>query len=216
MSKEDEPREVYQLHILLLQISPAIWRRLHMRSDSTIADLHYTLQIVMDWSDTHLHRFAIHGKEYGIAQPGGLWFRDNPAAVRLCDLHLRLGERFLYEYDLIDNWQHQIRLERKFPLHPNRSYPRCIAGARLAPPEGCGGPYGYLEQKQFFSLGHIGSRLMEMVEDEESRVADYREEAATMLYWLQADTFDRQAANKRLALYAAGGERRPEKVKILT
>ena len=35
--------EIYQLHILLLEISPAIWRRVLVRSDSTIADLHYSL-----------------------------------------------------------------------------------------------------------------------------------------------------------------------------
>jgi hypothetical protein len=32
-------------------ISPLIWRRLLVRSDSTIADLHHILQIVYSWSD---------------------------------------------------------------------------------------------------------------------------------------------------------------------
>jgi hypothetical protein len=36
------------------------------------------------------------------------------------------------------------------------------------------------------------------------RVGDFQEEAATMLYWLQAETFDRSATNRRLALFAAG------------
>lgn len=36
---------VYRLHVWIRQISPMIWRRLLIRSDSTIADLHYTLQI---------------------------------------------------------------------------------------------------------------------------------------------------------------------------
>lgn len=42
-----------------------------MRSDSSVADLHHILQIVMGWDNTHVHRFTLHGKEYGIAQPGG-------------------------------------------------------------------------------------------------------------------------------------------------
>ena len=33
--------------------------------DSTIADLHYTLQIAMGWDDFHLHQFIIRGKRYG-------------------------------------------------------------------------------------------------------------------------------------------------------
>ncbi len=48
---------VYQLKVVLQGISPMIWRRILVHSDSTIADLHYTLQIVMGWTDSHLHRF---------------------------------------------------------------------------------------------------------------------------------------------------------------
>jgi Plasmid pRiA4b ORF-3-like protein len=53
MLQSSAPAEVYQLHILLLQINPPIWRRLHVRSDSSIATLHELLQIVFDWSDFH-------------------------------------------------------------------------------------------------------------------------------------------------------------------
>ncbi len=114
--------EIYQFHILLLQISPAIWRRVLIRSDRSIADLHHILQIVLGWDDTHLHRFTLHGKEYGIAQPGGIWFRDDPTQVRLTDLRLRLKERFLYEYDLIDRWQEEstILLRNSPPLSVSR------------------------------------------------------------------------------------------------
>src|SRR5438552_12948768 len=86
---------VYQLRGVLRGISPLIWRRLLVRSDSTIADLHATLQLAFGWSDEHLNRFVVHGREYGVAHPGGLWFRDDPQEVRLADLGLRVGERFL-------------------------------------------------------------------------------------------------------------------------
>jgi hypothetical protein len=62
--------EIYELHILLLQINPPIWRRLLVRSDSSIATLHDLLQIAFDWSDFHLHRFVIRGKEYGLSRVG--------------------------------------------------------------------------------------------------------------------------------------------------
>lgn len=54
--------EIYQLRVYLREISPTIWRWLLLRSDSTITDLHYTLQIAMGWTDFHLHRFVIRGK----------------------------------------------------------------------------------------------------------------------------------------------------------
>jgi hypothetical protein len=108
---QEEAREVYQFHLLLLKISPAIWRRVLVPSDQNLADFHDTLQILMGWDDSHLHRFLIHGRAYGIARDGGLWFRDDPKQIRLSDLHLRIKERFLYEYDFHACWQHQIRLE---------------------------------------------------------------------------------------------------------
>lgn len=56
---------LYHLKVLLLDISPMLWRRLLVRSDSTIADLHHNLHIAIGWTDTHLHQFRIHGKKYG-------------------------------------------------------------------------------------------------------------------------------------------------------
>ena len=111
---------VYQFKVVLRGISPIIWRRLLLRSDHSIADLHYTIQIAMGWSDSHLHRFHIHGKDYGVAHEGGLTFSDDPEHVRLGQLGFRLRERFSYEYDFYDNWKHDIRLEKVLPLNPKR------------------------------------------------------------------------------------------------
>jgi hypothetical protein len=204
MTEEGASRAIYQLHILLLKISPAIWRRVLVPSDQSLADLHHTLQIVMGWDDAHLHRFLIHGKTHGISREGGLWFRFDPKQIQLSDLHLRIKERFLYEYDFEAFWQHQIRLEHILPFDPSKTYPMCLGGARQAPPEWCNGALSYLEQKQEYSLGHIERRLLEIVEYEEERVGNYREEVATMLFWLQAETFDRSATNDRLVVNKQG------------
>ena len=110
--------KVYQLKVSLRDISPLIWRRLLVTSDTSIAHLHAMLQIVMGWEDVHLHRFRIHGKDYGIYRSGGIVFNDNPRLVRLSAFKLRAHERFLYEYDMGDCRQHDIRLERVLPLDP--------------------------------------------------------------------------------------------------
>src|SRR5216684_4435005 len=60
---------VYQLRVVLRGVSPLIWRRLLLRGDSSIADLHATLQLALGWSDQHLNRFVVHGREYGVAHP---------------------------------------------------------------------------------------------------------------------------------------------------
>jgi hypothetical protein len=37
-----------------------------VRSDNTIEDLHYTIQLAMGWMDKHLNCFTIHGKDYSV------------------------------------------------------------------------------------------------------------------------------------------------------
>src|SRR6266849_9372276 len=118
---------VYQLRVVLRGVSPLIWRRLLVRSDSTIADLHRALQIAFGWSGEHLHRFVIHGRMHGMES------LVDPRHVRLADLGLRVRESFLYEYDFIDGWQHDVRLERIVPPDSHRRYPVCIGGRRAAP-----------------------------------------------------------------------------------
>jgi Plasmid pRiA4b ORF-3-like protein len=202
--------EIYQLHIWLREISPMIWRRLLVHSDSTIADLHYTLQIAMGWEGYHLHQFVIRGKHYGVPQPGGAWFADDPRQVQLADLHLRLRERFLYEYDFGDLWQHEIRVEKKLPVQPKRRYPTCIGGQRAAPPEDCGGPWAFMALQDEYSPYALLERLTEMLEAIQAgdleAIEDVREEWAELHYWMNREQFDRRTVNRRLQQYAVGDE----------
>jgi hypothetical protein len=87
MSEPSSIIDVSQLHVWLREISPLLWRRLFVRSDSTIADLQPILQLAMGWDDAHLHRFRIRGKDYGISRIGGLGLRDDPRQVHLADFH---------------------------------------------------------------------------------------------------------------------------------
>jgi hypothetical protein len=57
---------VYQLRVVVRGVSPLIWRRLLILADTTIADLHAVLQVAFGWTGTHLHRFVVQGREYGI------------------------------------------------------------------------------------------------------------------------------------------------------
>jgi hypothetical protein len=79
---------------------------------SKIADLHRVLQPDFGWSDDHMRRFEIYGREFGIAYVGGISFRDDARNVRLDSLGLRVGERFVYEYDFGDSWLHDVRWGR--------------------------------------------------------------------------------------------------------
>ena len=67
MKQQQAHPDIYQLRIVLRGISPLIWRRLLVRSDTTLAQLHRMLQILFGWSNDHLHYFRIFGKDYGSA-----------------------------------------------------------------------------------------------------------------------------------------------------
>ncbi len=209
MTHETVP-EVYQFRVWIRQISPMIWRRLLVRADSTLGDLHAIIQIAFSWSDTHLHRFRIHGRDYGISRAGGLWFSQDARAVRLDSFQFCLNERFLYEYDLRDSWQHRVRLERRSAAEPRQTNPFCVDGRRAAPPEDCGGPWAFLQRRDAVP-GYVREHLERVVEGVEASDADAvrheLEAIESLREWLTLNRFDRRLVNSRLRQYAAGDER---------
>jgi Plasmid pRiA4b ORF-3-like protein len=138
-------RTIYQLRVVLCGVSPLVWRRLLLASDTSLAELHAILQHAFAWSDEHLHRFLIHAA-YGVPRLGGLAFRDDARRVPLSRFRLHRGERFRYEYDFTADWKLDLRLERTLPFDPKRGLPSCIGGSRAAPPESCAGAWAYLQR----------------------------------------------------------------------
>jgi len=136
--------QIYQLKLVLRGISPQIWRRVLVDADTSLADLHRIFQIAMGWQDQHLHRFRIHGKDFGISYPGGRIFSDDPNQVRLSQFRLRPSERFLYEYDFTDRWRLNVRLQAVLPAEAQQVYPVCTAGKYVCPPQDCSGVEDYL------------------------------------------------------------------------
>ena len=55
--KEKLQPHIYHLRMVLRGISPLIWRRLLVRSDSTVAQLHHALQVAFGWEDEYLNPF---------------------------------------------------------------------------------------------------------------------------------------------------------------
>lgn len=50
-----------------------------------------------------------------------------------------------YTYDFGDDWEHDILVEKALDRDETASYPRCTGGRRAAPPEDCGGVWGYAD-----------------------------------------------------------------------
>ncbi|MDQ6964180.1 MAG: plasmid pRiA4b ORF-3 family protein [Mariprofundales bacterium] len=137
---------LYLLKIKLLDIEPEIWRRFVVPASITLERFHDVIQIVMGWTDSHLHEFTI-GKrrytEYPECKEDGLAC----GRYRLGDLIKQRGRTFRYLYDFGNSWEHELTLEdsRYINHDPRANALVCLEGARACPPEDVGGIPGYFE-----------------------------------------------------------------------
>jgi hypothetical protein len=136
---------IYQIKVTLEESKPPIWRRLLVRSDITLGDLHAIIQAAMGWWDYHLHQFIVGETYYGVPDPDYddyLEMHDEEEVI-LGQVAPREGVKFRYEYDFGDGWLHQVLVEKVLPPEPGQSYPVCVKGRRACPPEDVGGMWGY-------------------------------------------------------------------------
>jgi hypothetical protein len=137
---------VLQLRIDLEEVEPAVWRRLTVPGQITLAQLHRMLQAAMGWSDTHLHAFEVGERSYGPDDP-----EDDPPDDQIDEDTVSLLEalddgpvrEFLYEYDFGDGWSHRILVESRATQDVATEMAFCLAGAQACPPDDVGGPDGY-------------------------------------------------------------------------
>lgn len=141
-------RALYQLKITLRDIHPPIWRRIQVWEDTTLAQLHTILQIVMGWEDYHLHEFVIGRRLYSVPDPDDDMNERkvvDESHVPLGEVVPRVGTKFAYLYDFGDSWEHDLILEAILLPETTAQYPTCIGGERRTPPEDVGGITGYEE-----------------------------------------------------------------------
>src|SRR5439155_743249 len=123
---------------------PPIWRRLRVPGRFTLAQLHAVIQAAFGWEDYHLHVFDVDGSRYAPAGADlGARARDE-RKVRIAQVAPAVGDRLTYTYDFGDDWEHEIIVEQIVPADgPDQAV--CVTGRRAAPPEDCGGVWGYAE-----------------------------------------------------------------------
>ena len=126
---------------------PPIWRRLSISSEATFADLHDAIQTLFDWDNSHLHSFY-KVQDRRIVSSIGPDRENNDQSeddTQLKEVFNRKGSKIHYVYDFGDNWTHLIKLEKSIKSQPGESGPTCLAGRGIAPPEDCGGVWGFMD-----------------------------------------------------------------------
>jgi hypothetical protein len=143
MPKKADDSPVFQLKVTLRGSKPPIWRRIQVRGSATLEDLHDIIQIVMGWEDYHMHQIIADGVYYGV--PDREWAPEivNEHDTRLDQIVSAEKDRFVYEYDFGDSWEHLIEVEKVLTVGAGASYPVCLTGKRACPPEDIGGIWGY-------------------------------------------------------------------------
>lgn len=139
--------KLYELYIELEDIEPLIWRRILVPAAIRLPELHDLLQLVMGWTDSHLHSFQIADRTFSAA-PAGELAELEMVNEKKYTLEAILGDsifEFVYEYDFGDGWRHRIQVQSVATPHTDWFYPLCVAGARAAPPDDVGGVGGYAE-----------------------------------------------------------------------
>lgn len=179
------PAPVYQLKVSLRDAKPPIWRRLLVAADTSLARLHATIGAAFGRHGGHMHVFETAYGDFGRADRE-LGHRAD-GSVTLEQVAPGVKDKIRYTYDFGDDWVHDIVVEKVLDPDPSTAYPRCIGGKRAAPPEDCGGIWGYQD-------------LVEVLADPAHPEHEER------LEWLGLadasqfvpDAFDVQAVNRRL------------------
>jgi len=138
----------FEFEISLEEVTPRIWRRFLLRSNSTFHELHDTIQKACAWENRHLYQFLeIHSPKCIAESPNCEASGDScPSAdeVKIDSFFQQAGDSCIYEYDFGDCWRHVVQLKSIASLS-DQFRRKLVGGERAFPPEDCSGIIGYEE-----------------------------------------------------------------------
>lgn len=147
LEEPDEPASLAALTTLYkfqikLDWMKTVWRRIEMRGDQTLHDLHEAIQAAFAWDDDHLYSFFMSGKAWDNTSEYASPYNDegeghNAAKVRLESLKLAPKQKFLYLFDYGDELRHNVIVEAVVPggVKRGEDYPRITEEHGKAPPQ---------------------------------------------------------------------------------
>ncbi len=128
---------IHQLKVTLTGIDPPIWRQIEVPSSIKLCCLHSALQVVMGWTDSHLHRFERDGKKWGVPESDEFNRTElqDENKTQLRTVLTTEGDSMVYLYDFGDGWRHEVLLEKIVPVNEVAKTPMCFGGERQCPAE---------------------------------------------------------------------------------
>lgn len=179
--------EGYQLKITIRGSKPPVWRRINIPAELSFDDLHETIQELFGWMNYHLFEFRIPSSKIRLIDTHS--WDDETAFMDMQTLdteatlstYLKPDTKLVYTYDMGDNWEHDILVEKCISM--DEPYPVLVKwiGDNFA--EDAGNTWGYNEicqiakdtkhpeheeMKQWLETQHIDfneAHVKEMLED---------------------------------------------------
>lgn len=141
--------KAFQLKIMIKNSKPPIWRRVVVPSGITFSQLSIILNEVMGWCGYHVFQFEFYHQELLImedaAEFADHWRYDYlEASTTLIREFLEENAWFTYTYDMGDDWQHRVTIE-KILDDWELDYPQVLKYKGDCPVEDCGGIGGYYD-----------------------------------------------------------------------
>jgi hypothetical protein len=136
---------------VFLKGNKRIWRRIAIRGDQTLDDLHEAIYDAFDRDDEHLYSFYFlksgergrdrlkGAKEYthpfnAKESKAMLGFQlPDASKVKIAALNLKPGSKFEYLFDFGDSWWHELTVESIDGESDDRSYPRVVEAKGKSP-----------------------------------------------------------------------------------
>lgn len=149
--------KAFQLKIAIKNSKPPIWRRVIVPAGITFSQLSMILNEVMGWSGYHLFEVEFYHLELRIIENADEYMDIGygpydylEASTTYIREYLEENDWFTYTYDLGDDWQHRVTIEKILDDY-DYNYPQVLKYKGNCPPEDCGGIYGYYEYLDIIS-----------------------------------------------------------------
>jgi hypothetical protein len=129
------------------EANPEVSRKIEMRGDQTLGELHEAIFKGFDRDDPHMFEFQVGGKgpmdpkakKYVLPMAMEDKWDDTPkkdlTMTTIGSLQLEIDDSFGYWFDFGDDWWHQINIVSISDSAPERKYPRIVARTGDSPPQ---------------------------------------------------------------------------------
>ena len=131
----------------------SVWRKIALKGNDTLDDLHEMIFDAFDRFDEHLYSFffpskagklnprKIHDESVEYTSPDTLEFGDDErqkndaSKTKISTLKLKKKQKFYYLFDFGDEWWHEITVEETDAEPKKGKYPRIVEKKGKSPPQ---------------------------------------------------------------------------------